>query len=97
MARTSLISVYFTIFLTIVKIHHGDAANILAVFPTQMKSHFMVGQQLLKELALAGHDVTVICPFKIKNPPKTYHEVTTSIPNESYEGEAIVNLLRLHL
>lgn len=69
---------------------NAESANILAVFPTQMKSHFIVGQQLLKELALAGHDVTVICPFKIKNPPKSYHEITTTIPNESYEGQIYI-------
>lgn len=80
----------FTIFyLTILTHHHGESANILAIFPTQMKSHFIVGQQLLKELALSGHDVTVICPFKVKNPPKTYHEIITTIPNESYEGTTV--------
>ncbi|XP_063705049.1 UDP-glycosyltransferase UGT5-like [Culicoides brevitarsis] len=80
MARLTII----TIFLSFFVFHHGDAANILAVFPTQMKSHFIVGKHLLKELALAGHDVTVICPFKIKNPPKTYHEITTTIPDQSF-------------
>lgn len=81
-----MISLYFTIFLTSLTIHHGESANILAIFPTQMKSHFIVGQQLLKELAISGHEVTVICPFKVKNPPKSYHEIITTIPNESFEG-----------
>lgn len=68
-----------------------QSIKILAIFPTQMKSHFIVGQVLLKELALSGHDVTVISPFKIKNPPKTYREITTIIPNQSYESNKTEN------
>uniref|UniRef100_A0A336K257 UDP-glucuronosyltransferase n=1 Tax=Culicoides sonorensis TaxID=179676 RepID=A0A336K257_CULSO len=73
-------------FLFIYSVNVLEADRILAVFPTQMKSHFLVGQHLLKELAKSGHEVTVISPFKIKDPPKTYHEITTTIPNEAYEA-----------
>ncbi|KAJ8954678.1 hypothetical protein NQ318_011370 [Aromia moschata] len=47
-----------------------DAAKILAVFPTAIPSHYILGNALLRGLANAGHDVTMLSPFTEKNPPK---------------------------
>jgi hypothetical protein len=37
-----------------------DAAKILAVYTTFSKSHLLVGQNLLKNLAIRGHEVSHI-------------------------------------
>lgn len=73
------------IFLTII-IEHVNAVKILAVCPTQMRSHYIVVEQLLRDLAQSGHEVTVVSQFPIKNPPVNYREVLIDIPNKSYEG-----------
>uniref|UniRef100_A0A1Y9H2G0 UDP-glucuronosyltransferase n=1 Tax=Anopheles dirus TaxID=7168 RepID=A0A1Y9H2G0_9DIPT len=39
------------------------------------KSHWILGSALMKELAMDGHEVTVISPFTLKNAPKTYRHV----------------------
>uniref|UniRef100_A0A336M1J6 UDP-glucuronosyltransferase n=1 Tax=Culicoides sonorensis TaxID=179676 RepID=A0A336M1J6_CULSO len=52
-----------------------ESAKILAVFPTQAKSHYIVSQRLLFELAKSGHEVTVITLIETKNVPKGYKEI----------------------
>jgi glucuronosyltransferase len=69
---------------------HG--AKILAVFPTPSKSHWILGQPLMKELARAGHEVTVMSPFQAKNPPKNYRHIEMKAAEKMYEGE-FVNII----
>lgn len=40
--------------------------KVLSVFPTQWKSHWKLGASILRELAAAGHDITYISPFELK-------------------------------
>lgn len=56
------------LFLTIIGGNQG--ARILGVFPFFARSHYILGSTLMKGFAEAGHDVTMISPFKEKNPPK---------------------------
>uniref|UniRef100_A0A1B0DAR4 UDP-glucuronosyltransferase n=1 Tax=Phlebotomus papatasi TaxID=29031 RepID=A0A1B0DAR4_PHLPP len=49
--------------------------NILGVFHTGGKSHYIVGSALMKGLAEAGHNVTIVAPFKHPNPPSNMREV----------------------
>lgn len=66
---------YVVLFLSI--LHYNDGAKILGVFPFPAPSHYMLGSTLMKGLAEAGHDVTMVSPFVEKNPPEkgTYTEV----------------------
>ncbi|XP_018579875.1 UDP-glucuronosyltransferase 2B15-like [Anoplophora glabripennis] len=59
---------FLVLFLTIIGKNEG--ARILGVFPFFAPSHYILGSTLMKGLAEAGHDVTIISPFKEKNPPK---------------------------
>ncbi|CAH1153880.1 unnamed protein product [Phaedon cochleariae] len=53
-----------------------SAHRILGVFPLGMPSHYFLGNSLLKGLAEAGHDVTIVTVFHEKNPPNgTYREI----------------------
>lgn len=57
------------------------AANILGIYTFDMKSHYSFAQNTLKELAKAGHNVTVFTRFKSDNLPKNYREITMQLPN----------------
>ncbi|KAJ8980274.1 hypothetical protein NQ317_005132 [Molorchus minor] len=48
----------------------AKCSRILGVFPFAGRSHYILGNSLMRGLAEAGHDVTVISPFEDKNPPK---------------------------
>lgn len=52
-----------------------ETARILGVFPVPQYSHYILGGRLMKALAEKGHDVTIITPFREKDPPKNYKEV----------------------
>ncbi|XP_044754963.1 UDP-glycosyltransferase UGT5-like [Coccinella septempunctata] len=47
----------------------GHGAKILGVFPFPSKSHYAMGNSLLKELAKRGHEVTMIAGFEEKSLP----------------------------
>ncbi|ERL84451.1 hypothetical protein D910_01883, partial [Dendroctonus ponderosae] len=47
-----------------------NASRILGVFPIATGSHFVLTSKLMKGLAEAGHDVTVVSPYRLKDLPK---------------------------
>ncbi|XP_062549715.1 UDP-glycosyltransferase UGT5-like [Armigeres subalbatus] len=53
----------------------SEGARILGVLPMVATSHFNIGAGIMKTLANAGHDVTVVSPYTLKNPPKNYREI----------------------
>lgn len=72
--RNCLVSVLFA-FIAIET--HGVASyKILGIVcSTVAPSHYYVGRALMKGLAADGHEVTIISPFKEKNPIPNYNEV----------------------
>ncbi|XP_052895871.1 UDP-glycosyltransferase UGT5-like [Anopheles moucheti] len=72
----SVICVFFT---------GNDAARILGIFPTTSKSHWILGTALAKELSKAGHEVTVISPFKLQNPPVNYREIEIEYSGRAFD------------
>lgn len=57
------------------------SSNILAFLPTKARSHYGAFEPLLKELAIRGHNVTVLSPFPLKNPPPSYHHIQVEDDN----------------
>lgn len=53
----------------------NECANILYSIPFTSKSHYIMLRPIGLELARRGHNVTVITPFREKDPPANYHEV----------------------
>lgn len=58
-----------------------ESYRILGVFPVPTRSHYFLGNALMKALAEAGHDVTIIAPFKDDQLPSlskngSYREIT---------------------
>jgi len=64
-----------SVFLCAIIVSNVSGYKILGVFHPPAKSHYIVGHALMKGLAEAGHEVTIITPFKEKNPIKNYEEV----------------------
>lgn len=54
---------------------YSDGYKILGVFPTMAKSHYITGSALMKGLAAAGHEVTVISPFPQAKPLKNFRDI----------------------
>lgn len=62
-------------FISCVLYQNVVSYKFLAILPIPSKSHYYIGQNLMKGLAEDGHEVTVISPFKEKTPIKNYKEV----------------------
>ncbi|XP_059045118.1 uncharacterized protein LOC131840922 [Achroia grisella] len=73
-------------FLLIVQIFTTSAYNILAIFPYQGKSHFIVFKTYLQELARRGHNVTVISYFPETQPLSNYHDINLDQNIEAIEN-----------
>lgn len=71
--RNLLVLIFFAFFA--VERNVVASYKILGVFPTAAPSHHIVGSALMRGLAADGHEVTIISPFKEKNPIPNYTEV----------------------
>lgn len=54
---------------------HATGYKVLGLFPHPGLSHFNFFQPILRGLAEAGHEVTVIGHFPEKNPPENYKDL----------------------
>lgn len=84
-------SIFLRVFLliTTIAVPSSKAANILGVYAMDMKSHYLIAQNVLKELARNGHNVTVFTRFKSSNLPENYREVFLKLP--SLDGNVLVD------
>lgn len=85
---------WYTVVLVIsaIALDNVNSDKILAVLPTPSKSHWILAQNLLLELARSGHEITVISPFPLKSPPKNYRDIETIEIKDIMENK-IRNLL----
>lgn len=51
------------------------SSDILAFLPSNAQSHYGAFEPLLRELAVRGHNLTVLSPFAMKNAPSTYNHI----------------------
>ncbi|CAH1102050.1 unnamed protein product [Psylliodes chrysocephalus] len=72
-----------------------ECYKILVVFSAASPSHFMLCNALGRGLAKAGHEVTVLSPFRDKNPPKNYREVVLTGFVENKEKVMPLNFFEL--
>lgn len=59
-----------------------SSSKILVVHTTPSPSHLIVGKALYKELAIRGHDVTVINTFPLDKPLKNYRDIQIPLSKE---------------
>lgn len=62
------------------------SSKILGVFSSPSKSHYFVGFSLMKGLANKGHEVTIIAPFKERNPVKNLKTIFIKETVPYFEG-----------
>lgn len=67
----------------------SECAKILGIFPIAAISHNILSYKLMKGLAEAGHDVTMISPYPLKDPPKngTYTDIILDGFAEEFQGK----------
>ncbi|RZC14241.1 UDP-glucuronosyltransferase 2C1-like, partial [Asbolus verrucosus] len=64
-----------SIFLVLYLLNYTYAANILGIYFHAGKSHHILGENLLKELARRGHNVTMASPFPLSEPFPNYTDI----------------------
>lgn len=61
-------------------------------------SHYITGSALMKGLAAAGHEVTVISPYPQAKPLKNYRDITVGGIVEKMEGMYFfIYIIRLYV
>ncbi|XP_075232024.1 UDP-glycosyltransferase UGT5-like [Lycorma delicatula] len=82
------ILVYFLIFILKININNVNSSKILGIFPFGAKSHYIMFEPLMIELANRGHEVVVISAFpQEKSVPRL-----TDISAKSYLQSLVNNL-----
>lgn len=65
----------------------GSASKILTILPTTFKSHWIIGGSVIKPLVKAGHEITLISPFRLDEP-----NVTNIVLSNLPDGKCIADL-----
>lgn len=52
-----------------------ESAKIVGIFPYPSKSHSILGQSLMKELAIKGHEVSFISMYRLDSKMKNYRDI----------------------
>nr|CAD7414596.1 unnamed protein product [Timema poppensis] len=61
----------------------SQGARILGLFPVPARSHIIVFEPLMKELAARGHQVTVVSAFPLDKPMDNYTDIKLDMPDIS--------------
>nr|CAI5816849.1 unnamed protein product [Callosobruchus analis] len=71
--------------------------KILVVFPMAAPSHYILGEAIARGLLEAGHDVTMVTSFAMKNPPKNgkYRDVLMTGFAEEHKNQVTMNLFQM--
>jgi len=69
----------------------GRPLKIIGIFPHPGLSHFHFFHPIMRGLAEAGHEVTVLSPFPDKSPPVRYRDMPIGA------GETLTNMIDLQV
>lgn len=59
----------------------STAYRILSINVSPSRSHIIVQEALVKELARRGHHVTMVSPYPLEKPLENYHHINIPIPD----------------
>lgn len=65
----------FPVLLLFLLCYSSSSYRILGIFPLPIASHFTFIQPIMRELAEAGHNVTVISYFPDSSAPANYKDI----------------------
>lgn len=86
-----MFSTLIVLVFAILSINSAKSLKILGLFPHPGLSHFHFFHPIMRGLAEAGHDVTVVGHFPDKNPPPNYKDLVlakTDLLTNSVDLEA---------
>lgn len=75
MVKSKLTTLLAAVVTTLFLIDSSNGLRILGLFPHPGASHFHFFHPVMRGLAEAGHDVTVVSRFPDKNPPSNYKDL----------------------
>lgn len=81
MANSSTIA-FALISIIAIQFQYGHTFKVLGIFHKTSKSHFIAGSALMKGLAYAGHNVTVISNYPQNKPIENYRDIDISNPDD---------------
>jgi hypothetical protein len=67
--------------------NYSTSYQILGILPFESKSHFAVGEAMMKSLAQFFHNVTVVSPYPQNQELHFFKDV--SIASEEFDGEYV--------
>lgn len=59
-----------------ININENNGYRILGIFPSNVRSHFVMFEKLMKGLIIKGHDVDIISYFPLKEKIKNYKHIS---------------------
>ncbi|XP_059612720.1 UDP-glycosyltransferase UGT5-like [Phlebotomus argentipes] len=71
---------------------NASGYNILGVFPTPGRSHYILGSSLMKGLAQAGHNVTIVAAYKQEIPVENMREIVVAMTPADSLSEILYQL-----
>lgn len=71
--------------------------RIIVAIPSVPKSHYQFGSALSKGLVAAGHEVTVITPYKEPKTPTNYNEVYLEHTEQAVNARNIFEIDMSHI
>lgn len=80
-------------FTTLLLLSTAEAANIIGFTPFPGRSHYILVSSLLKELAVRGHNVTIVSSFTDSDPPPNYHQITIDFARLGMSRLYLVSIL----
>lgn len=63
------------VFLIVQVVSHASCHKILGVFPFGAKSHYVIGEAVMRALHEAGHEVTMISVYELNEPMPMYNQI----------------------
>ena len=84
---------FWTIFLYATLLKFRDGYKILGLFPFNGKSHFVMFEQVMTELARKGHEVDVVSHFPLKEKEKNYNDFSLKGSSPEIQNNLTFNVL----
>ena len=74
-AEQTFHSIAICLYIELKQFQNSLSLKLLVIFPTHSRSHYILGNELIKDLAKKGHDVTFVSAYSDTNPSKNYMEI----------------------
>ena len=84
----------FSLFFIISNFKTSNSYKILGVFPFNGKSHSMMFEPVMKELAKRGHQVDVVSHFPLKEPLKYYNDISLKGTSPDLQNNVTFELIQ---